>query len=77
MMWADRGECHEALRGIIEVREDGSVRVEDEGRLRADGIDSLVYNAVHHSAAEMKDYFRWLIRRVAEAQGIRLFELRR
>ncbi len=71
MMWADRGECHAALRGIIEVREDGSVRVEDEGRLRADGIDSLVYNAVHHSAAEMKDYCRWLIRCVAEAQGIR------
>ena len=71
MMWADRGECHEALRGIIEVREDGSVRVEDEGRLRADGIDSLVYNAVHHSAADMKDYCRWIIRRVAEAQGIR------
>ncbi|MEE8110426.1 MAG: class II fructose-bisphosphate aldolase, partial [bacterium] len=45
--------------------------VEDEGRLRADGIDSLVYNAVHHSAADMKDYCRWIIRRVAEAQGIR------
>jgi fructose/tagatose bisphosphate aldolase len=70
MMWADRGECHADLAGIIEVNEDGGVRVEDEGRLRADAIDGLAYAAAHHSEAGMRDYCRWLIRRIAAAQGI-------
>ncbi|MFQ5691580.1 MAG: class II fructose-bisphosphate aldolase [Nitrospinota bacterium] len=69
-MWVDRGECHAELRGIVAVQ-DGSVRVEDAGRLREAAIDRLAYNAVHNPAPEMKDYCRWLIRRTAEAQGIR------
>ncbi|MFQ5913673.1 MAG: class II fructose-bisphosphate aldolase [Nitrospinota bacterium] len=69
-MWVDRGECNAALEGVIEVKEDGSVQVKDQGRLRGDIIDDLAYQGVHHASAEMRDYCRWLIRRVGEAQGI-------
>ena len=69
-MWTGKDECCAALKGVVDVKEDGSVRVEDEGRLRSELIDNLAYNAVHQSAAEVRDYCRWLIRRVAGAQGI-------
>lgn len=70
-MWAHRGECHAALRGVVKVKEGGGVQVQNEGRLRGEAIDNLVYQAVHHPASEMKDYCRWLIRCAAEALGIR------
>ena len=69
-MWADRRDCQTALTGIVAVGENGSVRVEDETRLRGDLIDQVVWHAVHHAAEDMRDYCRWLIRSVAAAQGI-------
>ena len=69
-LWADRRDCQTALTGIVAVGENGSVRVEDETRLRGDLIDQVVWHAVHHAAEDMRDYCRWLIRSVAAAQGI-------
>lgn len=62
-------ELKKALSGVLTI-EDGSVRLDDPKRLRAELIDTLIRTAVFAADQEVRSAARWLIRRAAAACDI-------
>jgi hypothetical protein len=68
-IWKDVQAMWGALEGVLEP-EDGAVRVRDGAKLRDQGADALVWNAVFAEDAIVRDTARWAIRAAARALGI-------
>ena len=69
MSFASVSEMDESLKGVAEIK-DGAVKIYDEAALPGK-MDRLVYSAVHGSD-EVKAAARQMIRRIADAAGVRL-----
>ncbi|MEE9257164.1 MAG: class II fructose-bisphosphate aldolase [bacterium] len=59
------------ISGVLEITPEGGVRVIDEGKLRADVIDTLAPAAAFPESDETKEAARWLIRGAGDSLGIR------
>ena len=68
-IWKDVQALWTALGGAVEP-EDGAVRVRDGAKLRDQGVDALVWNAVFAEDALVRDTARWALRAAARALGI-------
>jgi hypothetical protein len=69
MIYTDSNSLKERISGILAI--DGhTVKVLDEGALRNEVIDDLIYTAVFSTDSETKDAARWLIQRAGAALGI-------
>ncbi|MSP13894.1 MAG: aldolase [Chloroflexi bacterium] len=67
-IYKDPSEIEQSLRESLTL--DGNeIRIRNEARLRSEGIDSLIWNAVF-GAAEVQAYARWLIWETGQALGI-------
>jgi fructose-bisphosphate aldolase, class II len=62
-------ELLRALEGVLTL-EGESVRLEDESRLRTDGIERLVREAVFAADEDTRDTARWLIGEAGRALGV-------
>jgi len=69
MLFAGIDDLKRALKGVLAFSKDKGVEVENQGALRAQGIDRLVYNAVFHDDEAVRALARWLIRGAAVALG--------
>lgn len=74
-MYISVDELHRALVGVLSIDADG-VHIIDEKMLRASVIDALVFTAVFAPEADLGARSRSLIRRAANALGIRCASLR-
>ena len=68
-IWKDVQAMWRGLQGVLEPL-DGSVRVPHAAKLRDEGVDALVWNAVFAEDALVRDAARWAIRAAARALGI-------
>ncbi len=63
-------ELKGAIKGVLEITTAGAVTVSNEGALRAELIDVLVYNAVFCESEDVKAACRWIIRMAGQSLGI-------
>jgi len=71
MLYQSTQQLHRDLEGVLEARDGRVAKVVDAGRLRSDGIDSLIYTAVFGETEELRAQARSLIRESALRLGIR------
>lgn len=69
MIHKDRESLLGAVADILDVK-DEEVRVLDEGKLRKEGIDGLIYTAALSPDEDLKALCRWIIRRAGASLGI-------
>src|SRR5579884_4260101 len=66
MLFGGIEDLKSAVRGTLAIGKDG-VKVENEGALRKDLADKLIYNAVFHADEGVRELARWIIRGAAIA----------
>ncbi len=64
-------EIKDCIKGIIEVKGDGSINILDGNKLRTEKLDGMVGCAVFSKDADTINISRWLIRTVAAKLGIK------
>ncbi|HOP34739.1 MAG TPA: class II fructose-bisphosphate aldolase [Syntrophales bacterium] len=69
MIHKNRESLLGAVGDILDVK-DEEVRVLDEGKLRKEGIDGLIYTAALSPDEDLKALCRWIIRRAGASLGI-------
>jgi fructose/tagatose bisphosphate aldolase len=68
MRFAGIDDLKAAVKGTLALTPQG-VKVEDDGALRRDLIDELIYHAVFHPDESLRQLARWMIRGAAIATG--------
>jgi len=71
MLYQSVQQLHRDLEGVLESSDGRVAKVIDPARLRAEGIDSLIYTAVFGEAEELREQARNVIRDSALQLGIR------
>ncbi|MDQ3605055.1 MAG: class II fructose-bisphosphate aldolase [Gemmatimonadota bacterium] len=61
-----------SLRDVVQVDEDGGVRITDEDAVRTRGIERLIHAAVFGEDADVRDTARWMVGEVGQELGVRL-----
>ncbi len=61
-------EVNKKLKDVVEIS-DGKVKILDEGKLRNDVIDDLIYTAVFSKDYDLKEEVKYLIREIANEYG--------
>jgi len=69
MIYKNVMEVKESIKDVVELGDDLTPKVIDEGRLRSSILDSLIETAVFHEEATVKDVCQVLIRSIAKDLG--------
>lgn len=70
MIYQDVEGLKQAMKGIVHINKQGTVTIQDEGKLREYLIDEFAYNAVFNPDKKLVKTIRWLIRRIGGALDI-------
>jgi len=70
MLYSTKADLLNDLKGIIDIKKNGTVKIIDRNALTSKKIDTIVYNAVFNKDTAIKNVSRWLIRSTGNKLGI-------
>jgi fructose/tagatose bisphosphate aldolase len=70
MLYQAKEDLLKDLAGVIDIQNNGTIKIIDSNTLRNKKIDTIVYNAVFHKENTIRDISRWLIHTAANKLSI-------